>query len=57
MQTGTSVYLEALPAPSKLSMSAPERSNAKQLLDVFNKTQQENMLKYGVKQPLVSTWC
>lgn len=52
------MYLEALPPPSKLSISDSDKSsNAKQLLsiqDAFNKTQEENLAMYDLKQPLVS---
>lgn len=60
-QTGTGVYLEALPPPSKLSiMDKDKSSNAKQLLGIqeaLNKSQQENTLKYGLMNKLVRCSC
>lgn len=52
------MYLEALPPPSKLGIADKDKSsNPKQLvsiLDAFNKTQSENVAKYGLEQPMVS---
>ncbi len=54
------MYLEALPAPSKLGIQDGDKSsNAKQLLTIleaFNKTQEENTAKYGLTTPLVRMW-
>ena len=60
-QTGTGVYLEELPPPSKLSIVDKDKSsNAEWLLtiqDALNESQQENMEKYGLKQHLVRRLC
>lgn len=57
LQTGTSVFLEALPPPSKLVIVDKDTSNkAKQLLsmqEALNKSQEKNTNIYGLKQPLV----
>ena len=60
-QTGTGVYLEELPPPSKLRIVDKDKSsNAERLLtlqDALNESQQENMEKYGLKQHLVRRLC
>ena len=54
------MFLEALPPPSKLTISDKDKSsNAHQLAsiqDALNRTQEENMKKHDLMQPMVSNW-
>lgn len=57
MQTGTGVYVEALPPPSRIMVGGAEPSSDQQRLSevqtALNQAQEENRRRYDLEKPPV----
>ena len=60
LQTGTVVYLESIPPPSRITVGGKETSsNPRRLVEVqmaLNASQDENRRKYDLQNPMVCVW-